>query len=316
MLSYWQLLLLILPLFAIIAVGVLLRRMQWLTKEADESLLNVVVKFLSPCLIFDSVLGNPALKHPPNMVLPPLVGFLTMSFSLAVAFWVARMLGMARGTGLRTFAFATGVSNYGYIPIPLMAALFGRDSLGVLFMHNVGCDAAFWTVSILVLSGLSLREGWRKVSNPPVWALMLAVALNLCGLAPCVPDVLRSAIHLSAQCTIPLGLLLIGAILADYILSEPLTLVDARVTPVSCALRLGLFPMTVLLAARFLPVSRELKQVMVVQAPMPAGIFAMVIARHYGGKMPTAVQVVVATSLLGLLVIPLWLRFGLTWVLG
>jgi predicted permease len=103
--------------------------------------------------------------------------------------------------------------------------------------------------------------------------------------------------------------------LADFVLAEPMALVDALVTPVACALRLGLFPLIFLLAARHLPVSLELKRVMVVQAAMPAGIFSMVVARYYGGRMSTAAQVIVGTSVLGLVVIPLWLRFGLAWVI-
>jgi predicted permease len=58
----------------------------------------------------------------------------------------------------------------------------------------------------------------------------------------------------------------------------------------------------------------ELKRVIVIEAAMPAGILPIVIARHYGGQPLTAVQVVVATTVVGLLVIPLWLRVGLAWV--
>jgi hypothetical protein len=49
---------------------------------------------------------------------------------------------------------------------------------------------------------------------------------------------------------------------------------------------------------------------------MPAGIFSIVLAKHYGGRPLTAVQIVVSTTVLGVLVIPLWLRVGLAWVGG
>ena len=77
--TYWQLLQLILPIFAIIGAGVALRRIGWLNKEADESLLKIVVKFLYPCLILDSVLGNAALRVPANLFVPPMVAFATNS---------------------------------------------------------------------------------------------------------------------------------------------------------------------------------------------------------------------------------------------
>jgi hypothetical protein len=39
-----------------------------------------------------------------------------------------------------------------------------------------------------------------------------------------------------------------------------------------------------------------------------------VLAKHYGGRPLTAVQVVLGTTVLGVLIIPLWLRMGLAWV--
>lgn len=311
--GYWGLLLVILPVFAMIGIGVALRRVGSLTTEADASLLKLVVNFLYPCLIFQSVLGNPALRNPANLLLAPVVGFVTMAAGILAALWFGKLLGLSIGHGRRTFAFATGIYNYGYIPIALMGALFGRESLGVLLLHNVGCEAAIWTVGILVLSGLSLREGWRKLVNPPVCALILALGLNLVGAQNHLPGVVVKLIDMSAACAIPLGLLLIGANLAEY-LARPSTLFEPRASLGSCALRLGLLPPLFLLLAMVLPAPPELKRVMIVQAAMPAGIMPIVIARHYGGQPLVAVRVVVATTVVGLLVIPLWLHAGQAWV--
>jgi predicted permease len=311
--SYWQILLLILPVFALIAIGVGLRRMSWLTAEADTSLLKLVVNFLYPCLIFESVLNNDALRVPSNLALAPLVGLVAMALTIVASLQAGRLLGLTQGHGLRTFAFAVGINNYGYIPIPLMTALFGPASVGVLLVHNVGCEAAIWTVGILVLSGLSLRDGWRKLVNPPVIALLLALTGNLFGVGPHVPDFLREIIQQSASCAIPLGLMLIGGTLEKYF-AQPRELFEPKVTFSACLLRLGVYPLLYLAIAKYLPCTVELKRVLVVQAAMPAGILPIVIAKHYGGQPLTAVRVVIGTTAAGILVIPLWIRVGLAWV--
>jgi malate permease and related proteins len=177
----------------------------------------------------------------------------------------------------------------------------------------VGCEAAIWTVGILILAGVSLREGWRRVLNPPVYALVLAVVLNWSGGGEWLPVILRQAIKLAAASAVPLGLLVIGATLVEY-LGAPRGLVDKRVTPLACGLRLGAIPLAMLGLAVVLPVSAELKGVLVVQAAMPAGILPIVIAKHYGGRPITAVQVVLGTTLVGLFTVPLWLRVGLEWI--
>lgn len=312
--SYWQLMLLILPVFALIALGAVFRRVKWLTAEADASLLKLVVNFLYPCLIFENVLGNAALRQPGNLVLAPLVGFVTIAMGIYLAYYAGRALGLTQGEGLRTFAFSTGIYNYGYIPLPLMVALFGGGSVGVLLVHNVGCEAAIWTVGILMLSGLSLRDGWRKLINAPVFALIAAVLGNTLDIGRFLPSVATNVIHVSAACAIPLGLLLIGATLMEYF-QRPREMFDAKVSLMSSVLRLGVLPVVFLLLAKWLPVSDDLKRVMIVQAAMPAGILPLVIAKHYGGHSLTAVRVVIGTTVLGVFLIPLWLRVGLSWVM-
>ncbi len=312
--GYWTLLALVMPVFAVIAAGAGARRLGWLKPEADESLLKLVVNFLYPCLIFDNALGNEALRAPGNLLAAPALGFVTMGGGILLAYAVAKRAGFLVGGGLRTFAFSVGIFNYGYMAIPLVERLFGRETLGVLFVFNVGCEAAIWTIGILMLAGVSLRGGgWRRVLNPPVYALVLAIALNLAGAGEWMPDLVRRSVRMVAACAVPLGLLVIGGTLVEYF-SAPRTLVDRRVTPLACALRVGLIPLGMLGLAVALPLPPELKGVLVVQAAMPAGILPIVIAKHYGGQPLVAVQVVLGTTAVGLFAVPLWLRVGLGWI--
>ena len=309
--GYWTLLALVMPVFAVIAAGAVARRLAWLKPEADESLLKLVVHFLYPCLIFDNALGNAALRAPGNLLAAPALGFLTMGGGILLAYAVAKRAGFAVGSGLRTFAFSVGIFNYGYMAIPLVEELFGRETLGVLFVFNVGCEAAIWTVGIVMLAGVSLRGGgWRRLLNPPIYALILAILLNLAHGDAWLPLILRQSIKMVAACAVPLGLLVIGGTLVEYF-AAPRTLVERRVTPLACVLRLGAIPLGMLGLAAALPLPPELKGVLVVQAAMPAGILPIVIAKHYGGQPLVAVQVVLGTTAVGLFAVPLWLRVGL-----
>lgn len=311
--TYWQLLLLIVPVFALIAVGVLVRRLAWLADDAETSLIKLVVNLCYPCLIFESVANNAALRSPGNLLLPPLVGFVVTWFGLRAGLLVARAIGLHVGTGLRTFALAVGIANYGYLPLPIMAGMWGEQSQAVLLVHNVGVEAALWTVGLLVLSGLSLREGWRRLLSPIVITLILAVISNLAGLTPLLPKVLTDTIHALAVCAIPLGLVMTGVNLANY-LHTPRELFDLKTSIAANVLRLAILPVLILLLARYLPCSIELKRVLIVQAAMPSAMIPIIVARLYGGHPRTAVQIVLSTTALGLFVIPLWLRVGLDWI--
>lgn len=313
--TYLQLLALVLPVFVLIAIGVTVRRVHWVEGEAETSLIRLVVNLFSPCLIFESVANNAALREPQNLLLPPLVGFGVTFLAIRAGLLVAKSIGLHVGTGLRTFGLAVGLANYGYLPLPIMTSIWGMESRGVLLVHNVGVEAALWTVGVLTLSGLSLREGWRKLVSPVLVSLILAVVCNLSGATPHIPSFLMDAVHALAVCAIPLGLIMTGVNLANY-LNAPRELFDAKVSFAAMALRLGALPVAMLLLAKYLPCSVELKRVIIVQGAMPAGVISIIVSKMYGGHPRTAVQIVLGTTALGVIVIPLWLRAGMEWVLG
>jgi predicted permease len=308
--SYWTLLSAVAPVFAMIIAGFTLRRTRWLTAEADASLLRVNINLLYPCLIVDSMLGNPALEKISNVTLAPVIGFLTACAGYALAFGVARPLGLNEKAA-RTFAFTTGLYNYGYIPIPLVQFAYDRDTLGVLFTHNLGVEISLWTAGVMLLTGASPRQNWRNVFNAPVIAILASVLLNLVGGHTWLPQFSLTTAHLLGQSSVPLALLLTGAVLADQLSSaDPRGGMRAGIA--ACALRLGLLPVLFLLVAKYLPCSLELKRVITVQAAMPAAMIPIVLTRHYGGDERVALTVVLTTTIVGLLTIPFWMRIGLT----
>jgi predicted permease len=310
--TYAQLLQLILPVFGMVALGVVLRRVHWVEGAAETSLLRLVIFLFFPCLIFESVVANPSLHSASNLLFPPLVGAVTTLAGMGLAWLTAGWLGFAVGTGRRTFTLSAGLGNYSYMALPILTGLFGPDIRAVLFVHNIGIEATLWSVGVLVLSGLSPRDGWKKVVNPMVVTLILAVVLNLTGAGPHLPEMLMAFVHALAGCAIPLGLLLTGINLANY-LNEPRTLFDPKVTLSAIALRFAVLPVGFVLLARVLPCSLDLKRVIVVQGAMPAAVIPIILAQHYGGRPLTAVQIVLGTTAVAVLVTPLWLGVGFAW---
>ena len=305
--------------FVVIAVGALLRWRAWLTEEADETLLRVCIRVLFPCFLFGVLLGNPAMGDARSMIVPPLVGFglAVLGFGVAalVAYTVGERMGLNTPAKRRTFVMMVGLFNYGYLPIPVVEALFGEETLGVLVVHNVGVDVAMWSLAVLIVSGTLGRGWWKRVLNPPLMAIILTLGINGLGWADDVPAVVVGATGMLGSCAIPIALLLIGATMTDEIRKA-----DFRegwdVMTAGCVLRLGVLPVMFLLSAWLMRdvVEVELRRVVTVAAAMPTGTFTILLARMYGGDAGTAVRIALATSLVGLVTIPLWLVGGLSWL--
>jgi predicted permease len=302
----------VVPVFGVMGLGVVIRKLNWLTEEADRSLMRVCVNVLLPCLILDKSLGNPALSQPSNLLLAPLLGYAVVALAMLIAYWAKPLHGLREATEQRTFVVSVGMHNYGYVPLPLALLLFDPATAGVLFLHIIGAELALWTLGVMVLSGGATRD-WRKLINAPLLAIGLAVGLNALGWNTSVPQVVGTGVHWLGGCAIPLALILIGAIMADH-LGEFHSAHGWRVISAAVLLRIGVLPLVFLLVARFIPMTTEHQRVLVLEAAMPAAVFPVVLAKLYQGDPTTAMRVVLSTAVVSLVTIPLWIQFGMKFV--
>jgi malate permease and related proteins len=302
------------PVFVVIALGYAMRRIGILSSEADRSLTRLVVTLLAPCLALDTIIGNEALATPKNWIVPPILGFATIVLGIAISRWGAKCFRIPEGEPRRTFVFTTSLHNYSYIPLPLCNALFDRETMGVLFAFILGVELAFWSIAVTQLTGHSERRNWRRALNAPIIAIPTAIALNALGARTWLPASITTTFHLLGVCAIPLALLLSGALIADYVNWESLRH-GRRTLLASAIVRIVALPALMLIFTRFAPLDVTLKSVLIIQAAMPAAIFPIVVTKAHHGDMPTALRVVLGTSAIGLVTIPLWIGFGLHWIL-
>jgi predicted permease len=316
--DYLKLLAIIAPVFLVVACGFVMRRAGKLQPQADSTLFTIAINFLYPCLIMHKVLGNSDLRDPGKVLLAPVVGAALLLGCFAVAVLAARVLRLQRPQPAATFAFTAGLPNWGYVPIPIMLALFGEKTVGVLFVHNIGLELVLWSVGVQLLTGAG---SWRRALNVPFFAVLGAIVLNLAHAGDWLPDFVLATLKFLGDAALPLSVLLTGVSLADAVAEGGLTK-DARVSIAGCVVRLAILPVLILLATKGLSLwggfPRELKQVLIVQAAMPSALLPVILARHYrdsgGADSGTAVRVVLATTLVGLVTIPLWLRVGAWWL--
>lgn len=300
-----------LPVYVIVAIGPVLRRTGALTPEMDKGVTSIAVHLFFPCLVLDKMLGSEILRDAGVVFSAAGTGFALVLAGTGIAWFVAPLLGLERGSGRRTFAVSGGLQNYGFVAIPLVAYLFrGDDVMAVLFTHNLGVETALWTIGLMLLSG-NKKLSPRVFLKGPVLAVVLGLLLLQTGTDHLVPEILRSVFYMLGYCAVPVSLLLVGTALHDLLGKVRF---DWKIGLGGVAVRLALVPVLFLLAARFLPLAPELKQVLVVQAALPAAMFPIVLSRHYGGRTEVAVQVVIATTLAALLTMPLVISFGKSWV--
>jgi hypothetical protein len=317
----WPIAVSVFSVFIVMAVGAICRRVGWLTQEADRTLANLTAKILLPSYFLHRILTSPEFDSPElqtatALFSPPIYGFVTTTLGFAIAFAFARVLGPFIGLNSdgkqRAFAISAGICNYGYIPYPL-AEKFYPDAVIDLILHNVGVDLALWSVGILILSGAA-GGGWKRaLISPPLIAVLFASMVRYFGLHDEVPEPMLAAVGKLGGSAIPMGLLLSGAIIVDFI-SDADWKGSSGIVLSAIGIRQVLLPAMILAAATILAPSTDIRQVLVLQAAMPSAIFPIVLVRLYDKDSETALRVVLATSLAGIVLIPVWLTLGKWWL--
>jgi predicted permease len=299
------------PVYLTMLVGALVRRLGWLPREADVGIMSLAVRVLTPCLAFERIVGNEALNDASQVLLNATVGYVLVGSSMLMCLAVAPVIGLKRGEGSRSFALSTGLQNYGFVAIPVVDALFHDKMLvGVMFTFTIGVELAMWTVGVGMLTGFT-KAPWRLALNVPVIAILLSLTLHFLGAGPHVPPLLHTVTGQLGACAIPVSVLLIGASISDLIGSERIRWNVAIAAPV---LRMAVLPLGFIAAGALVPVSTEMKRILCVQAAMPAAVFTVVVARHYGGHAATAVLVIVSTTLVSLFSAPLVIGLAMRWL--
>jgi malate permease and related proteins len=303
--------------FLVMAVGAFARYMKWFTSEVDRSLAGFTTTVLLPSFFFHRIMTDPKLSASLSDWVPSVYGAVLTAFGFGVAIgvvWLAgRWFGLETPAERQTFALCTGIANYGYIPVPLAEAFY-PGCIVTLLVHNVGVDIALWSIGLFIISGQGLKSTWRRiVFSPPLVSVAIALTIRQLGFQTYIP---RPFMHMSEQlgrCSIPIGLVLSGAIIYDY--AGRVQFATAwRPWILAVLVRIVLLPIVFLAVAKYGNLSRDLQEVILLQSAMPSATFPLVMTRLYNKRVETAWTVVVGTSLLGIVSIPFWMVMGAYWL--
>ena len=301
------------PVFILVAVGFVLRRIRWLVPESDASVLKVGVNLLLPALIADTVLGNPLLAHASALWFPPLLAFLVVAASMLVLASLLAPLRLPKET-LGAVVITGGVQNFGYMAIPLVAELCDREAVGLLFVHNLGVEIAMWTLGVWALTRGGVGEFWRRLCSGPPLAIVASLSLNLLHAHEWIPAPVRKSLHMLGQAAIPLALLLTGATIYDQVRERRQGPQHYGALSLALLARMAVLPVLILAIARWVPMADSLRRILVIQGAMPSAMMPAMICRLYKADSRMSVQIILASTAISLLTIPLWIKVGMVWV--
>ncbi len=307
-------------MFLVILVGWLARRRGYLSAESTSALGRLIIDVTVPALIFTQVLKTMDQAVLLQQWYVPLLG---AGFILA-----GQLVGSALAPFVApklqqpTVIFLVALSNWTFLPLPIAQALFGAAGTQAVLLMNIGAQALLWTLCVwrLARNAADTPSTLKLLMNPGLVATAASVLLLLAnapvaswakgvGAATGATLVLRngfSALEMVASLTVPLSMLVTGGqlagaaerglrltrpivgVLAGRLLLTPLLMVLALAATQRAGLRMA--PIPVHVAALI--------------AGMPAAVSCGAFCDRYGGDVDLATQVVFASTLAGLVTVP------------
>lgn len=296
-------------IFSLMAVGFLLDRRRFVSRDALQALSRIVVDVMMPALIFSSIVTQFSRDSILAGYKLPLLGLLTFSVGAAVGLIAVKLLKEQDREKKNTIIYLLTINNYGYLTVPLAYMLFGEQGVALLFLHNLGCHIVFWTFGVWLLSGARLTtKSLKPIINAPFIALLVSLAIPLIGAEKYVPALLIEVASTLGKGAIPLIMLVIGSTLAEIEFKDGF--MDKTIVWIAAA-RLLIIPVIAILILKMLPLPELYRNIAIIVAVMPAASSTPLFTKQFGGDTPISAKAVFATTLLSAITIPLLLSIFL-----
>lgn len=297
----------VLPVYLLMAGGAALRKTSILRREHDIGVMHVIFSVMLPCYILDRTLGAEVLRDGRTLLTGAGLGFSLIIAGIGLGYLVGKLIGLEPGQGRRTFALSSGCQNFGFTAVPVVEILWGGSAVALLFVHNLGVEIAMWSVGVMLVSG-DTGIPWKRLINGPIIAVAIGLTLVVLRVDDKITGPIREAISMIGIGAFPLAIMMTGATIMDLAIAEK---PSWKIVGASCVVRLALAPVLIILCAKYIPMAVELKQILLVQAAMPAALGPILIARMYDGRPAVAVQIVVATTVVSLFTLPYIITYGI-----
>ena len=305
----------IIPIVFLIVLGFILHEKKFLTKGLDRNLTFLVMNVALPASVFLSVVNNLTVKTLEELAKPLAIGLLAFAANYSISYVLMRLVRVPRG---RRGVFLNTIVNANtiFIGMPLNQALFGTEAVSYFLVYYVLNTLSTWTIgSVLIARDSRIEQAsggkmnLKQILSPPILGLLAAIPVLLLGLH--LPKPITGSLSYLGSLVTPLSLLYIGIVLSEAGLKS------VRFDKDTIVALLGKFVLSpclmaaaLLLAGSFgIALPSLLKNTMIVQAAVPALTVLPILAGDADGDVEYATNVVVTSTILFVIVIPIVMTF-------
>lgn len=304
-----------LMLFAMMLVGYVVWKKEWLDEAAYQKLSRIVVNIFNPILVLYGVMGKNS-EGNAGLLLQNLgfVCFFYVFLTLVgvVIVWILRPSKAER----KIYRMMTIFPNVGFMGIPVITSIFGTESMIYIVFYMLGYNLLLYTYGIILAKKAAVDAGnapademeaggqWKRIINAGVVASVLAIVIFLFQIP--IPTPVVSFCEYMGNATIPLSMLLIGMSIAKADLK---TIFSNGKVYLFAIIKMVIIPIGMTLLLKPLHADATVFGVFALQLAMPVGSIITLIAKENGADEACCTNGIVLSTLASIVTIPLVCTF-------
>lgn len=292
-------------LFLLIIPGFLIRKTGIIGENGAGIVNKALVYIFSPAMLVNSFLK----PYDGNEFVSCL--FVALFSFIAHALFTLIALISFRKTEIRkrnVYRFAMIFSNAGFMGIPLIIDVFGKEKAIYASFFIIFFQLFIWTVGSYIYTGDMKYFSLKKmIINPGVIPIFSGIIIYVTRLGGIIPEVVASSVDHLAGAVVPVSMILVGIRLAECDLKG--IFLNPKLF-LCIGLKLLVLPATFFLvlfgcAKLGIYYNEMVFSAALICASAPSAAFTNSFAELYGGDGPEASKVVSISTLLSVLTMPL-----------
>jgi malonate transporter len=296
---------LISPLIMVGLLGFILAKSNWFNKGQVDTLSKFTFNIAIPAFLFQQ-LANADMS--------------TINLNIYSAFYLPLLLvyGLAWTINYyfhqhlkrdlpasAVYAFGASYSNNVIVGMPIALMVLGEQVLPTIFLVISLHSALLIGITSILAVNIKQFKWWMFLKqtfyNPLLIAITGGFIINLMTIK--LPIIVNNSLLLLGKPAITLALFLLGASLAFYKIRN-----EVKFIVTASLLKLVLLPTLILLTSHFIfQFSALTTMTLVILSASPTGVNAYLIAKQHAKHQETIAGIVVITTLMSIVSIPLWI---------
>ncbi|MDW2796128.1 AEC family transporter [Clostridium boliviensis] len=288
----------IIEMFIILLIGAGAYKARIADEETGSRLTRVLLNIISPCVILLSYQIDYDKERLYGLAVTAILSFASFLIAIAVSgFAVPKDAGPDMAVERMSIVY----SNCGFIGIPLIDGILGREGVFYMTAYLTVFNIFVWSHGIMLMSGKSesMKKTIRSLINPSNAAIILGIFLFLTGIR--LPEIFTEPVALIAGMNTPAAMLISGINLAQ---SDFLGGLKNKRTYIISIAKLIVVPGLTLLLLLAAGAERSISITILTAAACPSGAMGTMFALQYKRNGQYASNLLTITTALSLITIP------------